>query len=431
MISFRSYLEENKKDKAQKMAAAKVLINSLQTVAVNRPVTNSKVTYHVRADIGPDPIVVLAGLGYAAKESAEQISGQYTTYDVDVDGTRILFVNQHRITKGGTSALRTKQLTPDKLNLSGTTFPAMKIIHYVDNQLDRITNIDEKMKVFLKNLLRDANQKGTTINIADEVPENISAADLKTISKDYGEILAGIWATKNIGFSQIFFPSAENEPLVDFYGIRGKIKYPVSIKSGGGSATSIKNLTNIIREKHNSPEFMNQFTAKEKELIDVLFFLSDMPVMESILTANMKLNTKGYKALAKIIGTRNINVNVVKNWMENKTHDELEKLLKPLYDVIGNKPKKESWNSRKMKGNEIGFVVGPMGHYLVSELNNRHNLALLTKIASTITLLQLNIDVKKKVMSFKRKKFKQAKFKFSWQGGAPNPNRNRIGFQQL
>ncbi len=34
-------------------------------------------------------------------------------------------------------------------------------------------------------------------------------------------------------------------------------------------------------------------------------------------------------------------------------------------------------------------------------------------------------------MSFKYKRFKNFSFKFSWQGGAPNPNRNKLGFKAV
>ena len=34
-------------------------------------------------------------------------------------------------------------------------------------------------------------------------------------------------------------------------------------------------------------------------------------------------------------------------------------------------------------------------------------------------------------MTFKKGGFKDFSFKFSWQGGAPNPNRNKLGFKAI
>jgi hypothetical protein len=79
----------------------------------------------------------------------------------------------------------------------------------------------------------------------------------------------------------------------------------------------------------------------------------------------------------------------------------------------------------------VGIIIGPLGHYTVKILNSKNNIKLLSTIANKLVLLQMNINITSKKMTFKYKRFKEFKFKFSWQGGAPNPNRNKLGFKTM
>jgi hypothetical protein len=72
-----------------------------------------------------------------------------------------------------------------------------------------------------------------------------------------------------------------------------------------------------------------------------------------------------------------------------------------------------------------------MGHSIVKVLNSDKSSKILSKVARSITLLQMNVDVKSKTLNFKREKFKNFNFNFKWQGGAPNPHRNKLGFKAI
>ena len=53
----------------------------------------------------------------------------------------------------------------------------------------------------------------------------------------------------NLNFSQVLFPKKSNEKLIDFYGKKVSICYPISIKSGRGSTSFLKKYTRCYRQK--------------------------------------------------------------------------------------------------------------------------------------------------------------------------------------
>jgi len=391
-------------------------------------------TWHIRASVGTDPIAFFKQYQeIKIKDSSESVSGTYDTFEITVkDVGTALFVNQTRSAEDSKAqSLTTKQLTPDAFHLGGQEVTPAEIKKLVKANIKTMNKLSEDTKKFLLALLDKADEKGKSIDISDILPpDEVSKRDLATISKDFGEILAGIWAVRNIGFSKAYFPSASNEPLADFYGIRGRMRYPISVKSGGGSSTTVKNLTDVLEEHMKDPDYIKGFTTTEKALMDVLFALKDFAVMDGIVEANKILKTPGIKKLATVMDTRadSIDLNKIMLWLNGfKSNKQIEAKLKPFHEEMGKTVDKGSWSKLKGKG-IIGFVIGPMGHHLTEVLTKKYNKELTTMVRQII-LVQLNIDVKKKALVAKYEKFKNLKFKFSWGGGAPNPNRNKIGFK--
>jgi|TARA_B110000263_G_scaffold249323_1_gene266576 hypothetical protein len=434
MLKFRTFVTEGKASPEQ--IEVKNYTNAILSPLGVKVSGGAKAgtTWHIRAAVGTDPNAFFAQFPEVSiKDSSESVSGTYDTYELTIKniGTA-LFVNQTRAGGAGAEAsLTTKQLTPDAFMLGGQEVTPSEIKKIVKTSVTRMSKLSDGTKAFLVDLLDKANQKGNTIDISDILPSNeVSKRDLATISKDFGEILAGIWACRNIGFRKIYFPSAINEPLADFFGIKGRLRYPISVKSGGGSSTTVKNLTDVLEEHMKDPEYIKGFTTTEKALLDVLFTLKDSSVMEGIVEANKILVTPGIKALAKAIGVRidALNLNTIGNWLQSfKANAQIKSELANFHDTMNKQVDKGSWTKLKGKG-IIGFVIGPMGHHLTEVLTKKYNTELTTMVRQ-ITLVQLNIDVKKNTLVAKREKFKNLKFKFSWGGGAPNPNRNKIGFK--
>ena len=396
--------------------------------------TKSGRAFNIRAAVGTNPKEFFKQFGeIEIQDSIESASGTYDTYEITIKGVgKSLFVNQTRSSGIDKKAsLTTKQLTPDAFHLGGKELSPTEIKKAVKISIEPMHKLSDETKEFLIALLDKAGERGKSIDISDILPpDEVSKRDLATISKDFGEILAGIWACRNIGFKKIYFPAAINEPLADFYGIKGRLRYPISVKSGGGSSTTVKNLTDVLEEHMKDPKYIKGFTVTEKSLMDVLFILKDSSVMDGIVEANKILKTPGIKALAKVMETNvgALNLNMINNWLSSfKSNIQIQVALEPFYNDMNKQVDKGSWTKLKGKG-IIGFVIGPMGHHLTEVLTKEYSTEL-TTLVRQITLVQLNIDVKKNTLVAKREKFKNLKFKFSWGGGAPNPNRNKIGFK--
>jgi len=390
--------------------------------------------WHVRAAVGLDPKSFFKQFKeIKIKPAKESASSQYDTFEISVkDVGNALFVNQTRAADDSkVVSLTPKQLAPDMFHLGGQELSPSEIKSFVKKSIKGMNKLDKNTKKFLVDLLDKADNKGTPIDISDILPpDEVSKRDLATISKDYGEILAGVWACRNIGFKKVFFPLAINEPLADFYGIRGRIRYPVSVKSGGGSATSVKNLVEILEEHMKDPEYIKGFSKTQVILLDVMFKLRDLTAMEGIVYANVALKTDGAKELAKAMGIQvnAITLQRIQDWLISfKTNKQIKAKLAPMHKKMGKGVDDKTWGRLKGKG-LIGFAIGPMGHHVVQVLTKKYKKEL-TEMVRQIILVQLNVDVKKNTLNAKYDKFKDLKFKFAWQGGAPNPNRNKLGFQ--
>jgi len=222
---------------------------------------------------------------------------------------------------------------------------------------------------------------------------------------------------------------------VDLYGIRGNIKYPISVKSGGGSPTSIKNISLLIKEKLEDDDFVRTFNIRERRILTMLVDMNDMPVMDGFIHAHTLYNTKAIKELSRVskISVKGITPKSLETWLKGKKSNKLKPLLSNFYKALGNNIDDATWKRYDdgTLNKSIGILIGPMGHSIVKLLNSKDSSEVLTKVARQITLLQMNVDVKTSTLNFKREKFKNYNFEFKWQGGAPNPNRNKLGFKAI
>jgi len=324
------------------------------------------------------------------------------------------------------SSINTKELTPEKFNIVGMDLTLSDLYNKTYNMINNL-NYDDNIKNFLKEMLDTAKKKGNDYKINSY---NVKSAEMRTIANDFGEILCAIWSMKNIGFRKIHFPIMINQPLLDFYGISGNVKYPISVKSGSGSATSLKNIKDLILASS-----YDSFSDNEIKIIEIIKDITKLNVMDGIIETNKTLNTNGINVLSKItkIPVSNISVKELNVWLNGKKSGELKKKLSVFYKKINNFIDDKTWNryDSDSLSKPIGIIIGPLGHSTIKELNSKENMKLLSSIASKVVLLQLNINITQKKMSFKYKRFRDFSFKFSWQGGAPNPNRNKLGFKAV
>ena len=152
--------------------------------------------------------------------------------------------------RGDPSNVRTignKTLTPDGLGLGGKTIRKNEYIKHAKEAVDKNKLVSPHVKDFLKTFL----EKSSSKQASWQKIEGISSKDLAVIAKDFGEIAGAWWFINNYAndLHAIEFPSAANEPLIDYYAIKKTgLKVGVSAKAGGGAAPSLASVWGMVED---------------------------------------------------------------------------------------------------------------------------------------------------------------------------------------
>jgi hypothetical protein len=414
--------------------------------------------YASQGPLGSDPEAALKNIGipgYTVLKSSLDFAKNTTTWVIAKQfGTQWLgthFINKYN----ENNSLETKWLTPERMGLNkGTPMTSKQIVNQTKTALTNFKGLTDAVKLKLFDTINLVSAKGKSYfkgggnaklptrhqtSVIDIVSAGLTTPELKTISKDFGEILSAVWACNNIGYKQIIFPSASNEALVDFYGLAtGQPQMPVSVKSGSGASTSMKNLTDPIIKLLSDPAFGDNFTRDEIDIIYYyLILITSSDTMNGIIKMHQTLKTESIKALENATGFKGkqMTATALSGWLSSRGNSkEVQNDLKDFYNATSSYPESASWKKydKKSLKKQEGIIIGPMGIDLIAIMNDNPTIKnTLTKCARSIVLLQMNVDVKAKTMSFKRGAFKDFSFKFSWGGGATNPHRNKFGFKAI
>jgi len=315
----------------------------------------------------------------------------------------------------GSKLFATKDLSPDSLQITDKLYNIDELINDVSKVITK--KYDEKISVQLINLLIYAQNKSLQIILNEEL--SFTTDDLVVISKDYGEILSAIWIMSNLNFSQVLFPKNSNEKLIDFYGKKVSVCYPISVKSGNGSKVFLKNILDAIDKRKNlSKKYIN----KEPSL-KIIQIASNNTMKSQMILLHQFLVTKMIEDLSIILNKSidKITVEYVKEWSNSKTVEELKIILMDWWENYS-MPRKFD-----MDDNER-LVIAPLGEKIKFLLNENKKLKdSLTYLAKKIALLQINIDVSNNQINFEKSFFKDSEFKFDWQGYSSG---NRLGFKK-
>ena len=357
----------------------------------------------------------------------QSLSGTFKTYVVaakkdigDIKkGTSILWVNNSPSQGNVKGTFSGKELSPDGLGLAGLTLKTSQIIEKVKRELSK--KYDKKTTEQLVLLMKLSNTKSNVIDI----PENLEFGekDLRTITKDFGEILSAIWAQKAINFKNTTFPSKSNEPLLDFYGLKLNVDYPVSVKTKGkGGEVTIQNIIDTLKNKSR----VKSDSIENEPAGPIFKIVRENSVKEGILKLHQYLNTPAIKSLSAVTKTpvKSLTVKFIENWVENKSNEKLVKILKPFWKLTV----RTKMTDRTLKGTDkLRFILAPLGESIVHYLNeNKQITDSFNSITRKVSLAQIDVMVKKNKIEFNSRRFKEAKFQFGWGGytGA-----NKIGFK--
>lgn len=384
--------------------------------------------YHIRFAMKgglPEFNAYFSGLGIKVSVSDIVVSDKYdgyvftTTKDITDKipaGTSLEWVNSEiSQTSSGGQLFANKDLTPDNLGLAGQQLNKKDLIAHATNIIN--SKYEGEVAKQLISLLHFANTKSANVALSDI---NFEKKDLAKVSADFGEILSAIWAMNSLQFREVYFPTASNEKLIDFYGVRMGIRYPISVKSGGGGKVTIKNIIDAIK---NRAKTASADHSKEKAL-QIFNIVSNFSAKEQMIVVHQYMKTKCIKDLAKIMkmSVDQITLDSVKRWADQYEMDELAKILNSWHKKYS-MPGKKSFQGRDKKR----LVLSPLGESIWKILNNDKDIKKsLTNVARQVTLIQVNVDVKAKKLAFKSNYFKEADFQFGWPGYSSG---NKLGFK--
>jgi hypothetical protein len=331
-------------------------------------------------------------------------------------GTVIPWVNNYiGASKSGGQLFNNKDLNPDNLGLAGQTVNTAGIKRIVLPILK--SKYDPEVVNDLSSLMDQASTTKNTISVST----NFTTKDLAKVSADFGEILAAIWAMKSLRFKEAFFPVASNEKLIDFYGTRLGIQYPISVKSGGGGKVTVQNIIDAIKRRAKTADADH---SSEKALV-IFNIVNDNPAKEQMIKLHQYMQTDAIKILGDIIGQpyQNITVDVYKTWAENKSQEELVKALEPFWSHLNMK----LTDKVKYGTDIVRLVISPLGESIWKILNKDKDIkSSLVNIARQVSLIQVNVDVTTRSLKFQSNFFRDAEFEFGWAGYAAG---NKLGFK--
>ena len=254
------------------------------------------------------------------------------------------------------------------------------------------------------------------------VKVTFSAKDLAKVSADYGELLSALWAMKKLNFKKSFFPTASNEPLIDRYGIRFGVHYPISVKSGGGGKVTIQNIINAIE---NRAKKANTVDLGKEPSLQIFKMVNELPMKEQMIQLHKYRETDAIQKLSEITGikVKDMDLASLKKFTDDKTNDELIQLLGPFWKVLN----MNLTEGVKQGQDKLRLIISPLGESIWKILNEDKEIKeSLIRIARQVTLIQVNVDVRKTGITFQSNYFRDAEFEFGWAGYAAG---NKLGFK--
>lgn len=418
-ISFREFLTE-KSDVVALKSKIKTILGP--SVKFTQP---SRGDYHIRFQYDGDANALFKKHGMKVIDHDVSISSKFETKAIvttrKIDnipvGTSIPWVNNYiGHTKTGSKLFNNKDLTPDNLGLAGMTVNYSQIIEKVTLALE--SKYDKEISDQLIYLLKESNKKREKIRLDKTL--TFSPNDFAKISADFGEIMSAIWVMKNLPFKEVFFPIVSNERMVDFYGIRLGVKYPISVKSGGGGKVTIQNIIDAIKNRAKTAHMDHS----DESSLAVFNIVKNYTMKEQMIELHKYMETEAIKKLAEIMNVdyKSINLESVKNYVSDKTNEELIEKLTPFWNVL----KTKLTDGVKFGNDKVRLVISPLGQSIYKILNASKEIKnSLTNVARQVSLIQVNVDAKKNTISFKHNFFKEAEFEFEWAGYNGG---NKLGF---
>jgi hypothetical protein len=369
-------------------------------------------------------------------------------------GTRLSIINQ---IKAGKSSIKAKSLTPDGLGLSGYIYEDAGSIQSDAKQgLNSVPGLDKTTKKFIESLMTDVisspqkyeevsdiTDTTTTIKLSNNTKKLITSilpGDIDIIGKDFGEILGAILMASEVNIKKgVEFPSAANNPLVDFY----VDDYGISSKYKQGAAATLSSIISGVDEA--------TLSSKAEKAVYTLFSSAfKKGVSDSYLEIAKKVNPPALEALSDALGIPKdkITLDAIVSFItkaagklsgkkEDPTADaKIKKALGAFFTAANSQPQFPiRWQSFSSPQKVYGIVIGPLAKATADAMNaNKNYQSGLKTMISKMEVKQLYMDVsiKSNVMTFKLKSFSDPNANFDFTPSnisVYNPDNGKMGFK--
>ena len=357
---------------------------------------------------------------------------------------------------GGTNS---KEFTPDKLKLQGIKYSSSSsMISKIKSGLNSQYSDSKyrEIKKYLSECL--SKSSGTNISLYESFTKsyslsgkyNVSDGDISILSKNFGEVLAGLYIlVTNKKAQTVEFPSNISETLYDFTMTTDKgIKHFYSVKSQGGSSTALGNI-NYVLDKFSKDNKLFSDHKKEIEVIRGLIndkqsgkttICNITDLYNKILSTKKKQILNSIKKISKY-KPKDLSQTELSKWFPSmvstaKINDFIN-TMNDIYNSILDKSKVSEKKLRQMyngKGipNGNGYLLYPMGSYIVKYLNNdKKYLDLLNTILNYGSYVhQFTATLAKKNFKVTISSFKTSKFRYTYNAGGGYPGNRPIGFKK-
>jgi hypothetical protein len=408
----------------------KYIQNIIQTSGIKQT-PSSRGGLHIRFPLAGDEKdfqKYFQNVGITVGPNTTSISGTFDTFLLTLTepvgnipaGTQLPWVNNY---VGRDSKIKktfgAKEFTPDSLSLANARADQQKILLTIDSSIKE--NYAEYHKPLME-IAKRSTHSGTSISLGGIDLSVFTPSDIATISKNYGEVLSGLWSISNLEFENVYFPQISNAKMIDFYGEKDKIDYPVSVKSGAGGKVTISNILDALQDKVREGKVN---PAEQKSYI-VFKTVKDNGTKQGILKLHAYFQTDPIKQLAQLMKTTvdEVNLDTINEWLNGfENNDRIKEVLDPWLKSMNTQITDSIWQ----RDDRLRFVISPIGEWLYRYLNSNEEIrGSMTELARQLSIIQVNIDIKKSLLIFQYNKFSKAEFMFGWAGYTAG---NKLGFK--
>lgn len=252
-------------------------------------------------------------------------------------------------------------IKPQSLGIQETPYHVDELVQIVTDSLDSREDISPGLADYLVDLMEyywNARPSDIAKKIKEEHVPALSGFPMGQITKNFGEILGPVAIThrgsdlfkdlKITTSDKILFPIRGNEPLVDFYIVKGGKKIPFSAKSGKDTTNTVKP-NDVIRLMDENPSASKKWGDSPEAKI--LRALHDNVAVDGPMVA-------AFEARHSIKAFKKITKDTLNHWLSNSSRSGASWSYVPeLYDGLASALGLSTSGRKKPTFGEILYYV--------------------------------------------------------------------------